>query len=195
MQVTNDTAFQEYVKEHFHVNSDKIIARKVDGDKDDSRYEGDSSYFLNDDINDTKTEEVDNTFFNKHLMDDVSEDMSEFWAIRFDDRKSPNATEDERKPPPAICDDTKSPNATEDERQPSHKAEDNRKLSADAEDERKLPAINFDDRKSPHVAEDEREPLHEDEGKLSADAEDDRKLSHKLCPNKADKTDDPNNLD
>jgi hypothetical protein len=67
MQVTNDTAFQEYAKEYFYVDADR--------DKDDLSYEDDSSYLLDDDINDTKTEEVDNTFFNEHLMDDVSEDM------------------------------------------------------------------------------------------------------------------------
>jgi hypothetical protein len=75
-------------------------------------YEDDSSYFSNEDINGTKTKEVDDTFFNEHLMDDVAEDVSESLAIHFDDRKSPHTTEDERKPPPAISFDDRNPDET-----------------------------------------------------------------------------------
>ena len=74
-------------------------------------YEDDSSYFSNEDINGTKTKEVDDTFFNEHLMDDVAEDVSESPAIHFD-RKSPHATEDERKPPPASSFDGRNPDET-----------------------------------------------------------------------------------
>ena len=55
--------------------------------------------------------EVDDTFFNEHLMDDVAEDVSESPAIHFD-RKSPHATEDERKPPPASSFDGRNPDET-----------------------------------------------------------------------------------
>ncbi len=65
--MTNDTAFQEYVKEYFYLDADR--------DKDDLSYEDDSSYFSDDDINESEMEEIDNTFFDEHFMDDVSEDI------------------------------------------------------------------------------------------------------------------------
>ena len=104
LQVTNDTAFQEYVKEYFYVDADR--------DQYDSSYEDDLSYFSDDNINETKTKEVDDTFFDKHLMDDVSEDVSKQPALHLDGRKSPHATEDERKHPPAISFDDKNQNET-----------------------------------------------------------------------------------
>ncbi len=45
-------------------------------------------------------------------MDDVSGDVSKLLAIHFDDRTSPHATEDERKPLPAISFDDKNPDET-----------------------------------------------------------------------------------
>ena len=45
-------------------------------------------------------------------MDDVSEDVSKRPALHLDDKKSPHATEDERKHPPAISFDDKNQDAT-----------------------------------------------------------------------------------
>ena len=58
MQITNDLDFKKYVHEYFDVDSDGY-----DTDEDDS------SYFSNDDIPSDETEEVDDDYFNMHLMD------------------------------------------------------------------------------------------------------------------------------
>ena len=131
LQVTNDTAFQEYVKEYFYLDADR--------DEDDLSYEDDSRYFLDDNINESKMEERDDTFFDEHLMDDVSEDVSKQPALHLDDRKSPHATEDERTHSPAISYDDK----TEDEtKHPPAISFDDK-----TEDERKHPpAISFADK-------------------------------------------------
>ena len=58
-QITNDLDFKTYVHEYFDMDSDGN-----DTDEDDS------SYFSDDDIPSDETEEVDDDYFNMHLMDD-----------------------------------------------------------------------------------------------------------------------------
>jgi hypothetical protein len=61
MQVSNDLDFKKYVDEYCDVDSH-------DADEDDS------SYFSDDDIPSNKNEEVDDDYFNMHLMDSTVPD-------------------------------------------------------------------------------------------------------------------------
>ena len=65
MRVTNDKEFEEYVQEYFVLNHEGIIVAS-DDDEDD-----DLSYFSNDEISINKINEVDDKYFDEHLMDNT----------------------------------------------------------------------------------------------------------------------------
>jgi hypothetical protein len=65
MQVSNDKEFEEYVQEYFVLNHKGIIVAS-DDDEDD-----DLSYFSNDEIPIDKIDEVDDKYFDEHLMDNT----------------------------------------------------------------------------------------------------------------------------
>jgi hypothetical protein len=91
MWVTNDKEFEEYVKEYFVVNPEGIIVA-IDDDEDD-----DLSYFSNNEISIDKIDEVDDKYFDEHLMDSPETAPTPIKAKGMKNKKSPlkNSPKDE----------------------------------------------------------------------------------------------------
>jgi hypothetical protein len=83
MRVTNNIEFEEHVKEYFVMNPEGIIVAS-DDDEDD-----DLSYFSNDKIPIDKIDEVDDKYFDEHLMDNTETAPAPKKAKGTKNKKSP----------------------------------------------------------------------------------------------------------
>jgi hypothetical protein len=83
MQVTNDNELEEYVQEYFVLDHKGIIVAS-DDDEDD-----DLSYFSNNEIPIDEIDEVDDKYFDDHLMDNTETGPTPKKAKGTKNKKSP----------------------------------------------------------------------------------------------------------